>query len=122
MTPGLCRLQHREEDDCGKGATGNSATCTALLKNLVERGLRSDRALLVVIDGSKALRKAVAAVFGKRVLVQRCQEHKKRSVLDALPNAKRESVKRALNEAFRTRDAARARRLLDNTGVQPVCW
>jgi len=97
-----------------EGATEHSATCTALLENLVERGLRTDRALLVVIDGSKALRKAVAAIFGKRVLVQRCQEHKKRNVLDALPNAKRESVKRALNEAFRTRDAARARRLLDN--------
>lgn len=70
---------------------------------------------MVVIDGSKALRKAVTAVFGKRALVQRCQEHKKRNVLDALPNnGKRESVKRALNEAFRTRDATRARRLLAN--------
>lgn len=97
-----------------EGATEHSATCTALLENLVERGLRTDRALLVVIDGSKALRKAVAAIFGKRALVQRCQEHKKRNVLDALPNGKRESVKRALNDAFRTRDVTRARRLLDN--------
>ena len=97
-----------------EGATEHAATCTALLENLVERGLRTDRALLVVIDGSKALRKAVAVVFGKRALVQRCQEHKKRNVLDALPNGKRASVKQALNEAFRTRDATRARRLIDN--------
>lgn len=98
-----------------EGATEHSATCTALLESLVERGLRTDRALLVVLDGSKALRKAATAVFGKRALVQRCQEHKKRNVLDALPNnGKRESVKRALNEAFRTRDVSRARRLLDN--------
>ena len=98
-----------------EGATEHSATCTALLEDLVERGLRTDRALLVVIDGSKALRKAVTAVFGKRALIQRCQEHKKRNVLDALPNdGKRVSVKRALNEAFRTRDVKRAQKLLDN--------
>lgn len=97
-----------------EGATEHAATCTALLENLVERGLRTDRALLVIIDGSKALRKAVIAVFGKRTLVQRCQEHKKRNVLSALPEGKRESVKRALHDAFRTRDATRARRWLDN--------
>lgn len=97
-----------------EGATEHSATCTALLEDLVERGLRTDRALLVVIDGSKALRKAVRAVCGKRALIQRCQEHKKRNVLDALPPGKRVSVKRALNEAFRTRDVTRAQRLLDN--------
>jgi transposase-like protein len=97
-----------------EGATEHSATCTALLEDLVERGLHTNRALLVVIDGSKALRKAVTAVFGKRALIQRCQEHKKRNVLDALPTGKRVSVKRSLNEAFRTRDVKRARRLLDN--------
>ena len=70
--------------------------------------------MLVVIDGSKALRKAVTAVFGKRALIQRCQEHKKRNVLDALPDGKRVSVKRALNDAFRTRDVKRAQQLLDN--------
>ena len=69
---------------------------------------------MVVIDGSKALRKAVRAMFGKRVLVQRCQEHKKRNVLDALPKGKRESVKRALNEAYRSPKYERAKRLLEN--------
>jgi putative transposase len=97
-----------------EGATEHSTTCTALLENLVERGLRTDRTLLVVIDGSKALRKAVLALFGKRALIQRCQEHKKRNVLDALPNGKRISVKRALNDAFRTSDVKRARRMVEN--------
>ncbi|MGH9793203.1 MAG: IS256 family transposase [Candidatus Acidiferrales bacterium] len=97
-----------------EGASENAANCKALLENLVERGLRVDRALVVVIDGSKALRQAVRAHFGDRALVQRCQEHKKRNVLDALPNGKRESVKRALREAYGTRDVVRARRMLEN--------
>jgi len=56
----------------------------------------------------------VRAVFGKRALVQRCQEHKKRNVLDALPQNKRVSVKRVLNAAFHTDEHARAKRMLEN--------
>lgn len=97
-----------------EGATENGATCTALLEDLVERGVRTARAILVVMDGSKALYKAVRAIFGKRALIQRCQEHKKRNVLDALPQSKRESVKRALNTAYQTEDPVRAKRLLEN--------
>ena len=97
-----------------EGASENATTCASLLDNLVERGLRTDRSLLVVIDGSKALRRAVRARFGDRALVQRCQEHKKRNVLDALPKGKRDSVKRALNEAYRTREVVRARKMLEN--------
>jgi transposase-like protein len=97
-----------------EGATENQATSTALLESLVARGLRTDRALLVVMDGSKALYRAVRAVCGRRALIQRCQEHKKRNVLDALPQHKRESVKRALNAAFQTEDPGRAKRLLEN--------
>ena len=77
-----------------EGATENKATCTALLEDLVARGLPTDRAILVVIDGGKALYRAVRSVLGRRALIQRCQEHKKRNVLDALPQSKRGSVKR----------------------------
>lgn len=101
-----------------EGATENGATCTALLEDLVERGLRTERSILVVIDGSKALAKAIRAVFGKRVEIQRCQVHKTRNVLDALPKAKRESVKKTLNQAYRTDDAKRAERMLDNLARQ----
>ncbi|MBI4540279.1 MAG: IS256 family transposase [Gemmatimonadetes bacterium] len=97
-----------------EGATENQATCTALLESLVARGLRTDRTMLVVMDGSKALYRAVRAVSGKRALIQRCQQHKKRNVLDALPQNQRESVKRALNAAFQTEDPERAKRLLEN--------
>jgi transposase-like protein len=97
-----------------EGATENKVTCTALLESLVERGLRTGRAMLVVIDGGKALARAVRSVFGKHALIQRCQEHKKRNVLEALPQHKRLSVKRALNEAFHADDHARAKRMLEN--------
>ena len=97
-----------------EGATENKATCTALLEDLVERGLPTDRAILVVIDGGKALYRAVRSVLGRRALIQRCQEHKKRNVLDALPEGKRGSVKRALKDAFRAEDPELAERMLTN--------
>jgi len=69
-----------------EGATENSAVCTQLLTNLRDRGLAMDkRAMLVIIDGAKALRKSVREVFGRLALVQRCQEHKKRNVTDHPP-------------------------------------
>jgi putative transposase len=57
------------------GSTENPRVCQDLLANLQGRGLRTDRSLLVILDGSKALRKAVRATFGEAALVQRCQVH-----------------------------------------------
>src|SRR3984957_18459657 len=68
-----------------EGATENTTAVRALLADLVERGLDDTRTLLIVIAGAKALHKAVMAVFGARALIQRCREHKKRNVTDALP-------------------------------------
>lgn len=97
-----------------EGATENAAACTALLTGLRDRGLRDDRAVLVVIDGSKALAKAVREVHGPRALVQRCQAHKTRNVVDQLPEEMRPSVRQALREAYASSDVARAKRLLTN--------
>jgi len=97
-----------------EGATENAATCKALLEDLGDRGLRTDRALLVVIDGSKALAKAVKAIFGARALIQRCQVHKVRNVVDQLSKEKQESVKSTMNQAYRTTDSARSKQLLEN--------
>ena len=95
---------------CAKGATENAAAVKALLADLVERGL-DNRSLLIVIDGAKALHKAVVEVFGRRALIQRCREHKKRNVTDALPERLRAGVRSAMNQAYATRDAGRAQRL-----------
>ena len=97
-----------------EGATENAAASTALLADLRDRGLQTDRAVLVVIDGSKALAKAVRDVFGNRALVQRCQAHKVRNVVDQLPEELRPSVRQALREAYGCADAVRARRMLIN--------
>lgn len=95
-----------------EGATENAVACTALLGNLRERGIRTDRSVLVTIDGSKALAKAVRDVFGACALIQRCQVHKKRNVLDQLPEKLQPQVKAAMTEAYRSGDADRARRWL----------
>jgi putative transposase len=72
-----------------EGSTENAAVCQSLLSNLQSRGLRTDRSLLVILDGSKALRKAVRETFGDLALVQRCQVHKLRNILDHLPERQR---------------------------------
>ena len=95
-----------------EGATENAAAVRALLADLTERGLVADRSLLIVIDGAKALPKAVVEVFGAHALIQRCREHKKRNVTDALPERRRAAVRSAMNQAYATRDTKRARRLL----------
>ena len=57
-------------------------------------------------------------VFGAHALIQRCREHKKRNVTDALPERLRATVRSAMNQAYATRDARRAHRLLENLGHQ----
>jgi transposase-like protein len=97
-----------------EGATENAVACTALLADIRDRGIRTDRTVLVVLDGAKALAKAARNVFGTRALIQRCQVHKARNVLDQLPEALRPSVRQALREAYRCADADRAKKLLTN--------
>ena len=99
-----------------EGATENTRRpVRALLADLVERGLDpTQRSSLIVIDGAKALHKAVVEVFGAHVLIQRCREHKKRNVTDALPERLRGSIRSTMNQAYATRDPKRARRLLES--------
>lgn len=94
------------------GATENAALCQSLLANLQSRGLRTDRSLLVLLDGSKALHKAVRQIFGEAALIQRCQVHKARNVLDHLPDAQRASAQAILTRAYGSIDLTKARRLL----------
>jgi transposase-like protein len=67
------------------------------LANLIERGLNPERAILVVIDGGRALHKAVLEVFGTRALIHRCHVHKKRNLIEALPQRMRAAAHRAMN-------------------------
>ncbi len=96
-----------------EGTTENAAVAKALLSDLVERGLPADRALVFVIDGSKALRQAITQTFGDLAQIQRCPVHKRRNVLDHLPQSVRPSVKRALDDAWNASDADLAQRQLE---------
>ena len=91
------------------GATENAALCQNLLANLQSRGLRTDRSLLVLLDGSKALHKAVRQMFGEAALVQRCQVHKARNVLDHLPDDQRAAAQAILTRAYGSADVTKAR-------------
>jgi putative transposase len=87
-----------------EGATENATVVTDLLSGLRDRGLEVTRPILVVIDGAKALRRAVADVFDHPV-VQRCQLHKLRNVGDRLPDALASTVAKRMRAAYRNSDA-----------------
>jgi transposase-like protein len=95
-----------------EGSTENAAVAKALLADLVERGLPTDRPILFVIDGGKGIHKAVVDLFGELAVIQRCQVHKKRNVLDHLPESMHPNVSRVLSQAYESHDAAVARRQL----------
>ena len=86
------------------GATENATVVKGLLEDLAARGLESERKLLVVLDGAKALRKAVQMVLGEQAVVQRCRIHKLRNVLDQLPKDKQGQVRWRLRMAWANKD------------------
>jgi transposase-like protein len=84
-----------------EGATENAVVVKGLLENLVERGVQPGRKRLFVIDGSKALRKAIEEVFGKQQPVQRCLVHKLKNVIGYLPKELQGQVRAALRAAWK---------------------
>jgi len=83
-----------------EGSSENSQVATDLLNDIVERGVKPDRLRLFVIDGSKALRCAIDAVYGSKNPVQRCRNHKIRNVLGYLPEDQKDQAKCAMKAAF----------------------
>ena len=86
-----------------EGATENATVVTDLLVGLRDRGLEVTRPILVVLDGAKALRRAVTDVFDHPV-VQRCQLHKLRNVSDRLPDALGSTVAKRMRAAYHLAD------------------
>jgi transposase-like protein len=95
-----------------EGSTEASRVVRSLLSDLVERGLDADRARVWVIDGGKALRKAIVECFGALALIQRCQEHKRRNVIEHLPQELHASVGRAMRDAWGGGNAELAKKQL----------
>jgi putative transposase len=99
---------HKHPLGLWEGTTENKTVCNALLGNLIERGLHVEQPRLFVIDGGKAIRAAVLSTFGTYAAIHRCREHKRRNVLEHLPQAERMFVSRKLNKAWSETDARRA--------------
>jgi transposase-like protein len=95
-----------------EGSTESTRVVRSLLSDLVGRGLDADRPRLWVIDGGKALRRAIVECFSTTALVHRCQEHKRRNVIDHLPDELHASVTRALRDAWDSGDAELAKKQL----------
>ena len=109
---GIDARGHKHVLGLHEGSTENTRVVKALLAELIERGLQADRARLWVIDGGKALRRAINECFGTLALVQRCQEHKRRNVLEHLPEAKQVGVGKAMRDAWDSGNARLARQRL----------
>ncbi len=91
-----------------EGSTENATVVRGLITNLRDRGLDSSEGVLFVIDGAKAVAKAIREVFGDQAVIARCRVHKERNVLDYLPEAERLWVRRKLRAAWANPDAEAA--------------
>lgn len=84
-----------------EGATENAVVVKALLESMVERGIAPGRKRLFVIDGAKALRSAIDAVYGRDNPVQRCRNHKIRNVIGYLPAEMAQYATISMKAAFK---------------------
>lgn len=96
-----------------QGACENTTVCLELLEDLVERGLPADGNYLFVVDGAKALSKAIRKVFGQNSVIQRCQVHKRRNVSDKLPKEHQMRIDKRLAAAYGMNDVAEARKAVE---------
>ena len=96
-----------------EGSTENATLARTLLADLVDRGLDPEQAILFVIDGAKALRRAITDVFGAQALVHRCHRHKERNVCDLLPERDRDQIRAQIRAAWALTDPELARQRLE---------
>jgi transposase-like protein len=82
------------------GSTENQIVCRDMIRDMIERGLDTERNYLFVIDGSKALAQAIRATFGQHTHIQRCQEHKIRDVQAYLPHKYRKAFRQKMQAAY----------------------
>lgn len=93
-----------------EGSTENAGVVRGLVSGLRDRGVDDSDGILFVLDGGKALTRAVKDVFGAKALIQRCRLHKERNVMDHLPEVERLWVKRKMRQAWKNPDADEAER------------
>jgi transposase-like protein len=126
---GLDREGNKHALGIWEGSTENMEVCQALLDNLVGRGLATDRPILVVIDGSKALRKVIKKTFGDKASIQRCQYHKRQNVIAHLTKGMKTMVDLEMRRAYQRDNPHEARRILNKVTIylthakqnRPIC-
>jgi putative transposase len=96
-----------------QGGTENEEVIKSMFDDMESRGLRRDRPILFVIDGSKAIHAAIAKRF-TRYFIQRCREHKKRNILDHAPIAMKDELERRIDEAYSEMDYGKACSLMES--------
>ncbi len=96
-----------------EGSTENATLARTLLADLVDRGLDPEQAILFVIDGGKAIRRAIKDVFGEHALVHRCHRHKERNVTDLLPERDRPAILARIRGAWALKDPDLAEQRLE---------
>ena len=101
-----------------EGSTENATLARSLLSDLVDRGLDPEQAILFVIDGGKALRRAIKDVFGEHALVHRCHRHKERNVTDLLPERDRPAILAKIRGAWSLDNADLAEQRLERLACE----
>src|SRR5579872_7394345 len=96
-----------------QGATENATVVGELLADLVDRGLDFSQPRLYILDGGKALSAAVKKHAGESAVIQRCQVHKRRNVMDHLADEQKPAVAQKLNTAYALEDYAAAKQALN---------
>lgn len=101
-----------------EGSTENATVVRHLITSLRDRGMDASEGVLFVLDGGKALARAVRDVFGDQAVIARCRIHKERNVMDHLPDAERPWVRRKLRAAWANPDANDAEAALTSLAGQ----
>jgi transposase-like protein len=91
-----------------QGGTENAGVVNSMFEDMESRGLKNDRPILFVIDGSKAIHAAITKRFA-RYFIQRCREHKRRNIIDHAPVAMKDEVEGRINEVYAEQDYKKAR-------------
>lgn len=95
-----------------QATTENSEAVKGLLRSLIKRRFRFNQGILVILDGSKGLKKAINEIFGKYALIQRCQWHKRENVVSYLNKNQQDIFRGKMQRAYREPDYQTAKRRL----------
>jgi putative transposase len=95
-----------------QAGTENTRVLSSFFRSLLDRGLNVDKGVLVCVDGSKGIRTAALQVFKKRVVIQRCQWHKRENVVGYLPRDQQSWMRKRLQSAYERPTYAEAHKAL----------